>query len=200
MIAEPISIARPVWTVEDLDFFDDDARRELDDGVIFQMPSPTLNHQDLVGRLYLLLMQWIAQNGGKAFLSPVDLVLSPTRVFIPDLVFYGAAKMASGLVERDPKRLRVPPDLVVEIISPSTGSRDRVLKYRRYAAFGVRYYWIVDPIERTFQAFELRGKRFREEAVLADDEEFAPVLFSNLKLSMSELFGPRPAPNRAQEE
>jgi len=200
MAAEPISIARPVWTVEDLAFFDDDVRRELDDGVIFQMPSPTLKHQDLVGRLYLFLMQWIAQNGGKAFLSPIDLVLSPTRVFIPDLVFYSAEKVASGEVERDPKRLRVPPDFVVEIISPSTGSRDRVLKYRRYAEFGVRHYWLVDPLERTFQSFQLEQGRYFDEATLADDEEFAPALFPNLKLSMSELFGPRPAPNRAQDE
>jgi len=200
MVAEPISTARPVWTVEDLDSFDDDVRRELDDGAIFQMASPTIYHQKIVLRLALFLSKWVAEHGGELILSPIDLVLSPSRVFSPDLVFYSAEKMASGEVERDPKRLRVPPDLVVEIISPSTGSRDRVLKYRRYAEFGVRGYWLVDPLQRTFQAFQLEQGRYFDEATLADDEEFAPTLFPNFKLSMSELFGPRPAPNKAQDE
>ncbi len=190
MAANPITIARRESTVEDLESFADDVRRELDDNTFFEMPSPTLQHQDIILRLALFLTQWAMQHGGKAFLSPVDLVVSPRRVFIPDLCFYGREKMASGEVERDPKRLRVAPDLVVEILSPSTASRDRVLKFRRYAEFGVRCYWIIDPRDRILQAFESEGGRFRDEAVLGEDEPFSPALFPGLTLSMAELLGP----------
>lgn len=190
MAANPISIERREWTFEDLESFADDVRRELNDNTFFEMPSPTLKHQDIVLRLALFLTQWAMQHGGKAFLSPIDLVLSPTLLFVPDLCFYGREQMATGEVERDPQRLRVAPDLVVEILSPSTASRDRVLKFRRYAEFGVRFYWIIDPRERTLQAFQLEQKRYAVEAVLGEADSFSPVLFPELTLQMEELLGP----------
>lgn len=189
MAANPISIPRREWTFEDLESFADDVRRELDDNTFFEMPSPTLKHQDIVLSLAFFLRQWATQHGGKAFLSPVDLVISPKRVFIPDLCFYGREKMATGEVERDPKRLRVAPDLVVEILSPSTASRDRVLKFRRYAEFGVRFYWIIDPRDRVLQAFQLEGGRYRDEAVLGENDAFSPSLFPGLTLQVGELLG-----------
>ncbi len=189
MAANPISVVRRDWTYEDLDSFADDVRRELDGNTFFEMPSPTLLHQTLILRLALFLSQMARQHGGKAFLSPVDLVLSPRVVFIPDVCFYGREKMASGDVERDPKRLRVAPDLIVEIISPSTASRDRVLKFRRYAEFGVGNYWLVDPQERTLQAFQLQSGAYAEEAVLTNADAFAPALFPGATWALSELFG-----------
>lgn len=189
MAANPMTMARREWTFEDLESFADDIRRELDDNNFFEMPSPTLQHQDIVLHLALFLTQWAMQHGGKAFLSPVDLVVSPRRVFIPDLCFYGREKMATGEVERDPKRLRVAPDLVVEILSPSTASRDRVLKFRRYAEFGVVCYWIIDPRDRVLQAFELDNGRYRDEAVVGEDDSFSPALFPGLTLQIAGLLG-----------
>jgi Uma2 family endonuclease len=182
-------MARREWTFEDLESFADDVRRELDDNTFFEMPSPTLQHQRIVLRLAYFLSQWSLQNGGEVFLSPVDLVVSPKRVFIPDLCFYGREKMATGEVERDPKRLRVAPDLVVEILLPSTASRDRVLKFRRYAEFGVHFYWIIDPRDRILQAFELDNGRYRDEAVLGERDSFSPALFPGLTLQIAELLG-----------
>lgn len=189
MAANPTTIAHRASTFGDLESFADDVRRELDDNTFFEMPSPTLQHQTILGHLMFALALEAQRSGGKVFLSPLDLMISLRRVFIPDLCFYGREKMASGEVERDPKRGRVAPDLVVEILSPSTASRDRVLKFRRYAEFGVRCYWIIDPRDRVLQAFELENGRFRDEAVLGEDDSFSPALFPGLTLPLASLLG-----------
>lgn len=189
MIAEPPVFTAKKWTSEEVSAIPDDVRRELYDGEIYQMPSPILQHQSIILRLAFLLELYARQFGGKVFLSPLDLFVSEERYFIPDLMFYGAQKMATGEVEADPKRLRVAPDLIVEIISNSTAVNDRVRKYRAYAEFGVPFYWIVDPAVRTFHAFRLENKRYVDEAVLGDDESFSPQLFPGLEVSLTEVFG-----------
>lgn len=193
MIAEPPIFTAKKWTSKEVSAIPDDVRRELYDGEIYKMPSPTLTHQDIILRLALLLSLVARQQGGKVFLSPVDLFVSEERYFIPDLVFYSAEKMASGEVEADPKRLHIAPDLIVEIISNSTAINDRVRKYRAYAEFGVPFYWIVDPAPRTFHAFRLENGRYVDEAVLGDDEAFSPQLCPGLEVSLLEVFG-GPAP------
>ncbi len=193
MIAEsPVftpQVAPKKWTYAEVSAIADDVRRELYDGEIYAMPSPTLSHQDIILRLALLLSLFAKQQGGKVFLSPVDLFVSEERYFIPDMVFYGVEKMATGQVEADPKRLHVAPDLIVEIISNSTAVNDRVRKYRAYAEFGVPFYWIVDAAARTFHAFRLENGRYVDEAVLGGDEAFSPQLFAGLEVSLTEVFG-----------
>lgn len=176
------------WTYDQVRAIEDEVRRERYDGVIYEMLSPTLNHQDIILRLALLLTLWARQNGGKVFLSPVDLFVDEETYFIPDPVFYGAAKMATGEVEADPKRIHTAPDLIVETLSPSTAINDRVRKYRAYAEFGVPFYWIVNPAERIFQAYRLENGCYVDEAVLGGDEAFAPALLPGLEVALSEVF------------
>ncbi len=189
MIAESPVFTAKKWTYHEVSAIQDDARRELYDGEIFEMPSPIIEHQEIILRLALLLTLWARQFGGQAFISPLDLFVSEELYFIPDLVFYGAEKMASGEVKRDPKRFHTAPDLIVEIISNSTAINDRVRKYRAYAEFGVPFYWIVDPAARTFHAFRLENGRYVDEAVLGGDEAFSPQLFPGLEVSLTEVFG-----------
>ncbi len=106
MIAEPLT-QRRIWAYDEVREIDDDVRRELHDGEIYEMPSPLVNHQSIILRLAILLSEWARANGGRVYLSPVDLYVCETTYYIPDLVFYSAAQMASGEVERDPRRLTV---------------------------------------------------------------------------------------------
>lgn len=195
MIAEPIAkpIAnRKIWTYDEVSEIDDDVQRELHAGEIYPMPSPTLNHQSLILRLAILLTKWARAHGGKAYLSPVDLYVSPTEYYIPDLVFYSAAQMQSGEVERDPKRLTLAPQLIIEILSPSTARNDRTLKTRAYANFGIEHYWIIDPRAQTLEAFELSDGRYFVAGSIAESEVYAPAAFPNLQISGAELFESAP--------
>lgn len=188
MIAEAPIYTPKEWTYDEVSAIEDDVRRELVDGEIIEMPSPTLNHQNIILRLALLFSLWARQHGGKAFISPLDLYVSPGRYFIPDFLFYSAAQMASGEVERDPKRLTVPPTLIVEVLSESTARHDRVRKLRAYAEFGVANYWIVDPAQGTLEAFELREGLYQVVAAHEGAETFAPAAFPALQIALSELF------------
>lgn len=194
MVAEPLT-KRKIWTYDEVRAIDDDVLRELHDGEIYEVPSPTLNHQDLIGRLYLLLMSWARQHGGKAYLSPVDLYVSQTECYIPDLVFYSATQMQSGEVERDSKRLRVAPTLIVEILSPSTARNDRTTKTRAYANFGVAHYWILDPVAQTLEAYELSESRYALAGAIGAGESYAPATFPDLTIVADEFFHGAPATN-----
>jgi Uma2 family endonuclease len=188
MIADAPVFTPQKWTYDEVSAIEDDLRRELFDGEIFEMPSPTLNHQDIILRLALIFSLWARQHGGKAFISPVDLYVEPRRYFIPDFLFYSAAQMASGEVERDPKRLTIAPALIVEVLSDSTAANDRVRKLHAYAEFGVANYWIVDPAQRILEAFELREGIYSVVAAHEGAEIFAPAAFPELQIALSELF------------
>ena len=184
------AVAPRQWTYDEVSAIEDEVRRELLDGEIIEMPSPTLSHQDIILRLALLFTLWARQNGGKAFISPVDLYVSPTTYFIPDFVFYSATQMATGEVERDPKRLNIAPALIVEVLSDATARNDRVRKMRAYAQFGVSHYWIVDPAHRTVEAYELHEGIYHVAATHEGEEVFTPPAFTGLEIPLIEVFGP----------
>lgn len=191
MVAEPQLIPK-VWTYNEVRALNDDVRRELHDGEIYVLPSPNLKHQTLILQLAIRLTEWARVHGGKIFLSPVDLYVSPTEYYIPDLVFYSAQQMQSGEVERDPNRLKTAPSIVVEVLSRSTARNDRTLKTRAYARFGIEHYWIIDPIAQTLEAFELVKGRYALAGAMGADETYAPSAFEGLQIVGVELFPDAP--------
>ncbi len=187
MVAEPLT-TRKIWTYDEVRALDDDVRRELHDGEIYEMPSPTVNHQRIVTRLAGFLNAWARQQGGEAIVSPLDLYISERTYYIPDLVFYSGAQMESNEMTGDLKNLRIAPHLVVEILSPSTARNDRTLKTRAYAKFGIAHYWILDPIAQTLEAFELSGDRYALAGAIGAGESYAPAAFPELTIVADELF------------
>lgn len=127
-------------------------RCELISGWVVREPSPGCLHQVAVGNLYRLLWNHARHAGsGHVFLGPFDTVLSRANVFQPDLL-YIASEHAHVIT---PKNVQGPPDLAVEVISPSSARKDRILRLRQYAIFGVREYWIIDPVQQTIEVFTL---------------------------------------------
>lgn len=118
---------------------------ELIDGELIASPSPTFEHQLLADRLTHDLVQIERRGtGGRWTSSPVDLYLTPNNVYQPDAMFFAK--------ERTPDFRKLPimqiPDIVVEILSPSSRSRDQVRKRAAYSDRGIAEYWIVDPQTR----------------------------------------------------
>ncbi len=192
MIAEPQTLA-PVrglsnWTAEAVAALDDEVRRELYDGKIFEMPSPTLIHQNIILNLAFLFKIWAQTHGGRAFLSPFDLFVSATRSYIPDLCFFTAENLANNCVLDDPRRVYVSPDVIVEVLSDSTARNDRIAKTGAYAEFGVPNYWIVDPAARTLEAFALRDGLYVLVAALDETQNFTPAAFEELSIPLGQVF------------
>ncbi|MDH7578931.1 MAG: Uma2 family endonuclease [Bacillota bacterium] len=164
---------------------DDGRRYEILEGVLQMTPSPTTRHQRVSGNLYFIIRSHVAEHDlGEVFDAPLDVVLSSTCVLQPDLVFVSKAR--EQVINE--KNIAGAPDLVVEIVSPATASMDRVTKAQVYARYGVPYYWVADPDQKTIEEFRLeRGIYFLVRA-WEGDAKFAPELFPGLEIKLSDVF------------
>ena len=155
----PVSqVVRPRVSYGDLLRHPEDGRRyEIYDGEVFVVPAPLPVHQRAVRRLLRILDDYAARYGGEVFTSPIDIVFSEYDVIQPDLVYF-----ASGRHHLVPDKLpiRSSPDLVVEVLSPSTRDADRGRKLQTFARFRVPEYWIVDPEAPAVEVLALTGSQF----------------------------------------
>ena len=140
-----VSQAAPKLTYRDYLNTSDDERYELLDGELIMVPAPNEDHQmasvELVSRMHSFAKE---NDLGRVFHAPFDVVLSDTDVVQPDLIFVSKERESV----RTPANIQGAPDLVVEILSPSTVTRDWRDKRELYASHGVKEYWVVDPSNR----------------------------------------------------
>ena len=133
---------------------EDGVRRELIDGELFVTPSPLVRHQRLVWRLTLSIGSHLEAHPeqGEAFGSPLDVVMTPNDVVEPDLLVI----LRDQLDILTATHIHGAPGIVIEILSPSTRTRDLTIKRQLFDREGVREYWIVDP-DRNSVAVYRRG-------------------------------------------
>lgn len=154
-----------VLTIESWAALPEDDEYELVDGRLTPAEMPTFVHEAVVLWLTRILAEWAESRSARVYGSGAKFALSPSRGRQADIsVFFEGTR-------RPPPRgaCATPPDVLVEVVSasPSDGRRDRVEKLLEYAEFGVRFYWLVDPEERTFEIFELSATGRYELAVAA---------------------------------
>jgi Uma2 family endonuclease len=149
---------RVVLTYQDSGALPADGRRyELHEGELFVTLAPSPKHHKMVVNLLLAIAQHVkSRNLGDVYVSPIDCILSDTTVVQPDLVYLEPARL--GYVTG--RGIEGAPTLVVEILSPSTVSIDRAVKFQLYACHEVPFYWIVDPDARSIDVYRMIGDRF----------------------------------------
>lgn len=125
-------------------------RYELIDGELIMTPAPTFEHQDilsfLLGRLEAIVRP---RKLGKVVPSPTDVHATEIDIYQPDVLFIRQENL--GIVRGG--SVLGAPDLVIEILSPSTGYYDLKHKKDVYQQIGVKEYWIVDPMDKTVECF-----------------------------------------------
>lgn len=135
---------------------DDGKRYEILDGELYVTASPSLLHQRLSKRLQRRLEDFFEVRGlGEVFNAPIDLILAQHDIVVPDLVIVAEPGQLSA------RAIEGAPLLVVEILSPSTRTRDRGAKMGRYATLGIPHYWIVDPDAQTIECWRLESGQYR---------------------------------------
>ncbi|MBR5047350.1 MAG: Uma2 family endonuclease, partial [Eubacterium sp.] len=168
MVSEPAPAyaagsANRLYTIDDYYALPDDQRVELIDGVFYDMGAPALIHQKILGDLYVLFRQCADQHNMpcEVYLSPCDVRLDMDNYTMvqPDLLVICREYDIHAI------RYEGAPDLVVEILSPSTRSKDMFLKLYKYQNAGVREYWVVDPKHRKvivhyFETDEYQSKTY----------------------------------------
>ena len=173
------------YTYADYCDLPDDVRYELIDGELYMAAAPSSRHQIVVIDLGFPLSEFVVRNGlGLVLIAPLDVVLSDEVVVQPDILFVSAERLEI-VTERG---CLGPPDLVVEILSPSTQERDRETKRGVYARFGVKEYWLADMDGRTVNAMELVGGEFVTRAVLDESGEINSPLLPGLSIPVSRIF------------
>jgi Uma2 family endonuclease len=161
-------------TYEDFVLFPDDGKRhELIDGEHVVKPSPSTRHQLVLRNLDRALDRFVHERAlGRVVFAPLDVVLSRHDVVEPDLLYISADR-ASILTAAN---VQGAPDLVVEVLSPSSRRQDEVLKRDLYERGGVAEYWIVDPESESVKVF--RRATEGEEAGSAAPRFARPLLLT----------------------
>lgn len=172
-----------LYTVEDIYNLPDGQRAELIDGVIYDMAPPSYIHQKLVSELTQSLGNYIKSKGGRCEVLP-----APFAVFLnkddktyvePDVsVVCDKNKLSDRGCEGAP-------DMVIEIVSPSSQHRDYLIKLLKYRAAGVREYWIVNPISQTVQVYSFEGEGNSMQYIFSDAVKAS--IYDDLEICIADL-------------
>ena len=171
-------------TYEDYASLPDDERYELIDGELIAMPSPKTIHQKILKLIAWGFHSVEARGLGTFYFAPFDVVLSATNVVQPDLIFVSRAR--AHIITED--NIRGAPDLVVEILSPSTAGCDRIVKRDLYARHGVREYWLIDPYAKTATVLTLGANGYDTHAVYGEGDTLTSPTLPGFALNLSDLF------------
>ena len=167
----------------------DDRFRELINGRVV-VNQPLIPHQTIVGRFYLALGNWVNAAPGRGYVwLPLDTKIDEYNVLAPDIVWVAQ----EHLPPRGSKYMVHPPELVVEVRSPSTWNRDVGVKKNLYERHGVRELWLVDDrsssVLRYRRSSEGAGS-FDEGAEIAAPQTLASPQLPGLELALEALFAP----------
>jgi len=188
IIKEPFLLYDKKWTYADYLQFDLDYMVELIQGRVYKMtPAPSSWHQEISMELSLILGNFFSDNPCKVFHAPFDVILpinnenkqTSTTVVQPDLC------VICDLVKIEKTGCFGPPDLLVEILSPSTSKKDLNQKYEIYEITGVKEYWIVYPMERIVTVYVLQEGKYSHHQSYTHEDEICSALFPELKFALS---------------
>ncbi|GBF33788.1 hypothetical protein DCCM_2899 [Desulfocucumis palustris] len=174
-----------LYTYEDYLKIDDDNQYELIGGELILVPSPKSIHQIISLELAATLRDYVRKNKlGRVITAPLDVVLSETDKPQPDILFISTNRL--DIITED--NIKGAPDLVIEILSPSTASRDKVQKSKMYYNHGVKEYWIVDPSAKAVQVFTPGEKNWNLFESYDTDGVLTSPLLPGLEINLKNVF------------
>lgn len=154
---------------------------ELIDGEIIVSPVPQTTHQFVVAAVYELVKA--LSEGGKVLFSPVEVYFDQENIPQPDLLWVSQERIS--IITK--KHVVGAPDLIVEVLSPSTAKLDKTKKFRLYQQYGVREYWIADPEAGYLEAWSLVEGAYRYIGAFAAGEGFDSVVLAK-RVDVSAIF------------
>ncbi len=180
-----VATLRPLTYDDLLEMPDDGKRREVLGGELLVNPAPRRDHQVVSANLDWILQRFLRSSGaGRVFTHPVNLYLGRHDIVQPDLVVIRENRLQ---IYRPEGIIDEPPDIVVEILSPSTRGIDLVRKTALYARSGVPEYWIADPERRILVISKLQGEDYAPVDPDVDGWIASPTL-PGLRVDPSEVF------------
>ncbi|HEX5482085.1 MAG TPA: Uma2 family endonuclease [Terriglobia bacterium] len=172
-------------TYEDYCLLPNDGKRyEIIDGELFVSPAPSRAHQKVVSKLLYYLLDFVMKHQlGEVYVAPFDVVFSRFDVVEPDVLYVSNAR--AGILTS--ANVQGSPDLVVEVLSDSTEKIDRATKLKLYARFGVREYWIVDPVTCFAEIYRAVDAGLELARSLTAHDQLDSPLFPGFALALQKL-------------
>jgi len=181
-----VQIEQRKVTYTDLESWPDDGRRyELYDGEVYVCPAPTNRHQIAMGELYAHLRSYAQRAGGLALVSPIDIVFTEHNVLQPDICFFQASRRHFLNLD-EPNR--VAPDVVVEVLSPSTKRNDLGRKKATFARFAVTEYWLLDPYKERLDRYTHDKGAYERTLSVGSHQQFESVVLAGFTCPVDSLF------------
>ncbi len=172
--------AEDIW-----DTPDDGRRYEVIDEVLYVTPPPAWGHQRGLHKLSFYVTSYVYEHDlGEVAQAPVGVVLDDGNGLQPDLVYVSRERLQ--IISQ--RGVEGAPDLVVEVLSPSTRSRDQGIKMRCYAAAGVPHYWLLDYRRRQLEAYRLGALGYELTGTYGPGDTFRPELFPGLRIPIDDLW------------
>ncbi|HXR64577.1 MAG TPA: Uma2 family endonuclease [Ktedonobacteraceae bacterium] len=174
------------WTYEMYSALPNDGHRyEVVRGVLIMQPAPEMAHQGALGLIsYYLDEQIFSTNRGLVFTGPADVVLSSQKVVQPDVLVL----LENHLDRLQEKCIEGAPDLVVEVISPSSMTYDRLVKHNLYEQGGIPEYWLVNPKDQSIEVFVLEMDKYRSLGAFRNEQIVQSHLVPNETVPATHFF------------
>lgn len=171
-------------TVQDYMELPEGGKYQLINGEIIEMPSPIPEHQDIIASLHLLMGSHVTKNKlGKVYFAPLDIFFDDENVLQPDLLFISNEN--KHIIK---ERISGAPDLVVEVLSPSTAYYDWEEKMEIYAKFGVKEYWIINPQKKYIEVYKNINNVFSETLKLYHSGTIKTDVIQSFEFELLEIF------------
>ncbi len=158
---------------------------ELLNGELIVSPTPIPAHQDCVLDTATCLKQISRTLGGKVYVAPLEIYFDDDNVPQPDVMWIAA----TNLHVIGEKRLEGAPDLIVEVLSPSTAKADKETKFHLYEKYMVREYWILDPVYQLIEVWPLINGKFVRQGAYGSGDTFQSAVLSGQTIEVSMIFG-----------
>lgn len=161
-------------------------RYEMINGLRYDfLSSPTFQHQIIATQL-LQAISTTCYAEGIVVVAPMDVYLDEDNVFQPDIIYISNENTA--IIK--PTKIDGAPDLVAEILSPSTSTNDKIRKKTQYERFGVKEYWIIDPVHTILDQLILEGDKYQLYATYGPGDTVISPLFRCMSIPIDKLYEP----------
>ena len=183
-----MQVLEKIWNYERLLMeFPAETRIELINQSIFMPPAPSTEHQRYSRKLEFKLIEFVeSKDLGEVFDTPYDVIFDENTIVQPDLIFI--SKENAKIISK--RACEGVPDLLVEIISPSTFHRDSVEKFQLYEQFGVKEYWLIEPANQVIEVFRLENDKYVLHSFVhaEEGEEIESCILQGFKLKRKDIF------------
>jgi len=180
-----MEVKEKVWTYKDYLELNDDKRYEVINGRLYEMPAPHFEHQRISRDLEFIIWKFVKEHSmGQVIYSPFDVILREDIVVQPDIIFISTDNLKS--IKEG--RLFGVPDLVVEIVSPTSYYRDRYEKFKIYEEAGIKEYWLVYPGEKAIEVWILKEGKYELYSIASSEGKVKSKVLEGFEVDLKEVF------------